>query len=463
METLKKQIFTFSKQHPNIEVWTNDEKIRPYARDEAFESSLLPLAVVFARSTDEVVKLLTFASKNHIPVIPRGAGSGLSGAAVPTEKSIVLSLEQMKKILSIEKTDGIAVVEPGVITGEIRDAAEEQGLFYPPIPASVDFCTIGGNIATNAGGLCAVKYGVTREYVLGLKVVLPCGDLIHTGGPFVKNTTGYNLTQLIVGSEGTLGVVTEITLKLLPLPKERVTLLVPFEQPQDITKTIVSIIAERIVPPTLELLPKGAVDCVLSRHPNLSFPFKNNAASLLIELDSRNGSSLENELKELEKLLKKSPAGEPIISTTKAQRDEIWTVRKLVRDAISKSGNYVEADSVVPRKHVTDLVFAAEDVGKKFKINVICYGHAGDGNLHTYFLQKTIPDKEWKEISEKALSEFFKRTIALKGTISGEHGIGFLKKNYMPMAFSNTEIELMRRIKTAFDPHNILNPGKVLP
>ncbi len=450
------------KELTPIECWTEVEKMAPYAHDEALQGGT-PLAVLFPRSTEEVVRITKFASKKKMPMIARGAGSGLSGAVVPMENALVVSFERMNRILEIRADDSIAVVEPGVITGEIRRAAEEKGLFYPPIPASVDFCTIGGNIATNAGGLCAVKYGATREYVIGLEVVLASGEVIRTGGRYLKTSTGYNLTQLIVGSEGTLGIVTQIILRLIPFPKERLTLLASFSLLAEVSRAVVAILSGQIVPPTLELIPKGVVDCVLSRHPNLRFPFPDMAASLLVELDGRNGASIESDGEILDRILRQSGAKDILVATTSSQRDEIWGVRKLARDSIANSGDFIEADSVVPRRNVPALIEAADRVAKRNGMDVISYGHAGDGNLHTYFRRGNLSESAWKKKSEAALQEFFEETLRLEGTLSGEHGIGFLKKDYMPMAFSKPELDLMRRLKKAFDPDGLLNPGKVLP
>ncbi|HLG20124.1 MAG TPA: FAD-linked oxidase C-terminal domain-containing protein [Bdellovibrionota bacterium] len=450
-------------QYPDLEIGSGPDRIAPYCRDEAHQTTDRPIAVAFPTMTSQVVTLLKLANRHHVPIVPQGARTGLSGAAVPSEGSFVVSLERMNRILEIDEENGVAVTEPGVITGDLRRAVEQRGLFYPPIPASVDICTIGGNIATNAGGLCAVKYGVTREYVLGLEVVLPSGDVIQTGGRFAKNSTGYNLTQLLVGSEGTLGIVTKIILRLVPLPRERVTLLVPYDSAAAVSKSIVAILSARIVPPTLELIPQGAVRCVLNRHSELSYPFPDHPASLLIELDSRDSASLQTELPELERVLRESGAGEPSVAATPAQREELWTVRKLVRDSIANSGDYVEADAVVPRRKVPALLEAADTVSKKHAIEVISYGHAGDGNLHTYFRRGDLPTERWRVVSQKVLTDFFTEAVRLGGTISGEHGIGLLKREYLPMAISPPQINVMKRIKTAFDPHGILNPGKILP
>ncbi|MFH1018763.1 MAG: FAD-linked oxidase C-terminal domain-containing protein [Pseudomonadota bacterium] len=459
----RKSLESLRSLPPGLEVWSDPERLEAYAHDEAFRGATAPLAVVFPKNTPEVASIILWARKERMPVIPRGAGSGLSGAAVAISEALVVSLERMNRILEIDEGDGVAVVEPGVITAEIRKAVEAKGLFYPPIPASIDLCTIGGNIATNAGGLCAVKYGVTREYVLGLEVVLPTGDVIETGGRFVKNSTGYNLTQLIVGSEGTLGIVTKIIVKLIPLPKERATLLVPFDSLKTVSAAVVDILGARILPPTLELIPKAAVGCVLARNSTLRFPFPEHAASLLIELDSRDGSALDPQVERLASVLSKTQAADPVLATTSSQRDELWNVRKNIRDSVANSGEYEEADSVVPRRRVPELADAAQEVAAAHGLEVVCYGHAGDGNLHTYFRRGSVSKDEWKARSKGALAEFLRRTIALGGTISGEHGIGILKRDFLPMALSKAQIDLMRRIKRAFDPDNLLNPGKVLP
>ena len=264
-------------------MWTDPEKLAPYARDEA-STGKLPLAVAFPVDAAEVAAVMRWASAHRVPVIPRGAGSGLSGAAVPLADAVVLSLERMNRILSIDAESMTATVEPGVITGDIRRAAAAAGLLYAPIPASLDFCTIGGNVATNAGGLCAVKYGVTREHVLGLEAVLPTGETIVTGGALAKSSTAYNLTQLLCGSEGTLAVIVKIILKLLPLPAETVTMLAPFDSVDALAKAVVAVVSGTVIPATMELLPRSAVRCVLAKHPEYSYPFPETTASLLLRV-----------------------------------------------------------------------------------------------------------------------------------------------------------------------------------
>ncbi len=447
---------------PADRILTDPERIAPYARDEA-ERGALPQAVALPISTAEVSAVLRWADARRVPVVPRGAGSGLSGAAVPTAEAIVLSLERMTHVSPVDVDDMTVDAEPGVVTAEIRRAAEAKGLLYAPIPASVDFCTIGGNVATNAGGLCAVKYGVTREHVLGLEAVLPGGETIRTGGKLRKSSTGYNLTQLLCGSEGTLAVITRVTLKLLPLPGARMSMLVPFDSMDDLMRGVLAVLSGPAIPPTLEFLPRAAVRCVLERHPHLAFPFPDVAASLLIECDGATGEEVAQQIERIAERLTALGAGDPVAAGTSTQRDEIWTLRKLVRDSISNSGEYVEADGVVPRRRLPELLAAAEGAAADVGISQISYGHAGDGNLHTYFLRGPLDDRAWAAAAPKALEGLFRRTAALGGTISGEHGIGRSKRDYLPLALSADEIALMRRLKRSFDPNGILNPGKIFP
>lgn len=447
---------------PEEQLITDADALAAYRSDEATAGDL-PLAVALVQSADDVSKVMRWASHERVPVIPRGAGSGLSGGVVPVGDALILSLEKLNSHLEIHAGSMTATADAGVITGDIRRAAEAQNLLYAPIPASVDFCTIGGNVATNAGGLCAVKYGVTREHVMSLQAVLPTGEIIHTGGEFLKNTTGYNLTQLICGSEGTLAVVTRVTLRLLPLPPERRTMLVPFDSLEQMSDAVLRVLEGPVIPPTMEFLPQEAVDCVLGRHPDYSYPFADKIASLLIEVDGSSEDEVMDDLTAIAEKVKACGAGEPVVAATEAQRESLWTIRKQCRDSIATSGEYVEADSVVPRHRLPQLLAAAHENAKSAGLRVISYGHAGDGNLHTYFLRGDLDDDAWEAASHAALNGFFAETKRLEGTLSGEHGIGLLKRDYMPVALAPHEIDLMRRIKTAFDPQRILNPHKVLP
>ena len=447
---------------PPDRVWTDPEKLASYGRDEA-ASGRIPRAVAFPVDAREVAAVLAWADRERVPVIPRGAGSGLSGAAVPLADAVVLSLERMNRILSVDPGAMTAVVEPGAITGDIRRAAAAKRLLYAPIPASVDFCTIGGNVATNAGGLCAVKYGVTREHVLALEAVLPTGEIVETGAALAKSSTGYNLTQLLCGSEGTLAVITKITLRLLPLPAETMTLLAPFPSVDHVARAVLAVLAGNVVPPTMELLPRDAVRCVLGKHPDYSYPFPDAAASLLLEMDGHDAETVAGQTAHLAEILAFHGAGEPVVASTPAQRDELWTLRKQVRDSIATTGEYVEADAVVPRARLPELLRAAETAAKEAGLDQITYGHAGDGNLHTYFWRGTLDDAAWAKASDTALTSLFRAAVALGGTISGEHGLGFLKRDYLPLAADAATIALMKRLKAAFDPNGILNPGKVLP
>ena len=447
---------------PPQRFWRDAERLAPYAADEAARGKL-PSAVAFPVNAQEVASLMGYAAASGLAVVPRGAGSGLSGGAIPLSDTLIISLEKLDQHLHIDPSAMTAQADAGVITGAIRTAAAEHGLRYAPIPASVDFCTIGGNVATNAGGLCAVKYGVTRQHVLGLQVVLPTGEIIQTGGVLHKNSTGYDLTQLVCGSEGTLGIVTRVTLRLLVAPAAQRSMLVPFPAIEALTAGVLRVLEGTPLPQTMEFLPRSAVECVLARHPDYTFPFREAAACLLIEVD---GDSVEDVMEQLTTIAEKLRAAgseEGIVATTEAQREELWTIRKQCRDSIANSGEYVEADSVVPRARLPELAAAAQAAAELADLEVISYGHAGDGNLHTYFLRGELDDAQWEKRSQEALRSFFETTTALGGTISGEHGIGYTKREYLPLALAPEQIALMRRIKTAFDPEGILNPHKVFP
>lgn len=448
---------------PADRVWDDADRLAAYSHDEAAKGPR-PRAVAFVTSTAEVSEVMKWACARRVPIVPRGAGSGLSGAAVPTPDAVVLSLERMNTHLEIDTQDMTAEADPGVITGDLRRAAEAKGLLYAPIPASVDFCTIGGNVATNAGGLCAVKYGVTREHVLALECVLPTGEILHTGGRYQKSTAGYNLTQLICGSEGTLAIVTRVTVKLLPLPRARMTMVVPFTRAEALVDGVLTVLSGGVIPPTMEFLPKAAVRCVLERHREYAWPFPEAEACLLVEADGADDDAVAAQIEGLAGRLAAAGGGEPRIATTPMQREELWTLRKQVRDSIANRGDYVEADCVVPKRQLAQLLAAADVAAKQVGCEQISYGHAGDGNLHTYFLRPSgLDDVTWHDAEHHAIEYLVRRTAALGGTLSGEHGVGTLKRPFLPLVVEPAQLALMKRLKSAFDPHGILNPGKVLP
>ncbi|MCI5071517.1 FAD-binding protein [bacterium] len=447
--------------HPDIVIMTDHEKCMDYQRDESACTPLFSCPVVFPKSTQDIQNIVKLAHKLKLPIVPRGAGSGLNGACVPIDESIIICFEHMNRLLELDEENFTATVEPGMITGDIRKTVEPKGLFYPPVPASVDYCSIGGNIATNAGGLCAVKYGVTREYVRGLEVVLPNGEVIQTAGPWMKCSTGYDLTQLFTGSEGTLGIVSKIILKLIPLPKHRQTLLIAFDSLDAAAIAVNSLLKQGLSIPTMELIPKEAVDCVKAIY-QYTYPFEQAAASLLIELDAMGEDQIEQQTMKLYESIIDLCADEPLMAQNEQQREDLWLFRKSVRNSIVAQGDYVEADSVVARSKIKNLLQAAREVSKKHNTACISYGHAGDGNLHTYFLKQDTPEQEWNAKKELILNDFFTATHKLGGTLSGEHGIGMDKVKFMNITNSQAHLDTMQSIKKALDPHNIMNPGKVL-
>ncbi|MEW5816209.1 MAG: FAD-linked oxidase C-terminal domain-containing protein [Spirochaetota bacterium] len=444
----------------NVKV--SPEDLEAYSHDEVAELKAEPEAVVKVHSTGEAAGIIKLARAEKFPVTPRGGGQGLSGGAVPVCGGVVLSLEKMDKILELDQDNLMVTVEPGVITGNLHRAVEAVGLFYPPDPASLDSCTIGGNIAENAGGPRAVKYGVTKDYVYGLEAVLPSGEVINLGGKIVKNVTGYNLIQLIIGSEGTLAIVTKILLKLLPLPKERIDLLVPFLDFKTAAKTVSDIIKSRIIPAALEFMEKDSILAV-EKLIEKEVPYHDAAAHLLITLDGPDTAIIEREAEKIGELCLENNAIEVLVADTPQLRDKLWHARKMIIDALkalSPQRIMETMDVVVPRTELPELLLKIKDVGRRYSLHIISFGHSGDGNVHVNII-KNMPEEVWKEKIPKAAEEIYKNAIALGGTLTGEHGIGLTRKNYLPLGLDNNQIELMRKIKGLFDPDCILNPGKI--
>jgi glycolate oxidase len=444
-------------------VLSGDEAMEPYTHDEVVGLRADPEVVVRAASAEQVSEIFKLAQRERIPVTPRGAGYGLSGGAVPVLGGIVLSLEKMDRILEIDKANLMVTVEPGVITGNIHRAVEAERLFYPPDPASLDSCTIGGNIAEGAGGPRAVKYGVTKDYVCGLEAVLPSGEIIRAGGKLVKNVTGYNLIQLLIGSEGTLAVVTRIILRLLPLPKVQVDLLVPFDEFQDAADTVSDIIAHRILPTTIEFMERDsilAVEKLLQR----DAPFHDAAAHLLIQLDGNIQEAVDAEYEVVSNLCLKHGARDGLVAQDRPTRERLWEVRRKIIESLKHESpvNHME-DVVVPRASIPGLLHGIKDIARQHDVRIISFGHAGDGNVHVNVLKDDIPLDRWKALLPPVQEKIYRLAISLGGTITGEHGIGAIRRRYLPLALDDVQIELQRRIRDIFDPNCILNPGKIFP
>ena len=443
-------------------VQTDAEALDRAASDETEDLAFQPEVVVSPGSTDEVAAVLRIATRHRVPVTPRGAGTGLSGGALPVHGGIVLSTARLNRIIEIDRGNLMAVVEPGVITQVFQEAVEAEGLFYPPDPASRGSCFLGGNLAECSGGPRAVKYGVTKDFVTGIEAVLPNGDVVRHGGKLLKNVTGYNLTQLVIGSEGTLAVITKIFFRLLPLPKHRTMLLVPFDDLEACARTVPAIMHAGIVPSVLEFLERDAIK-ITEEHLGRSFPNSDAAAHLLIELDGNDEGVIQHDAERVAEIVLGEGARDVLAAESDSKMNEMWTMRRAVGTAVKSVSVYKEEDTVVPRGNLVPLLLGVKEISARYGIRTVCYGHAGDGNLHVNILKMDMPDARWQAMLEPAIREIFALTVRLGGLISGEHGIGWVQKGYMPIAVSREEMKLMRAIKRAFDPDGILNPGKILP
>jgi glycolate oxidase len=444
-------------------VLVDAEALEAYTHDEVVGLHANPEVVVRATSAEQVSVIFKLAQRERIPVTPRGAGYGLSGGAVPVYGGIVLSLEKMKRILEIDKDNLMVTVEPGVITGDLHRAVEAEGLFYPPDPASLDSCTIGGNIAEGAGGPRAVKYGVTQHYVCGLEAVLPSGEIVRLGGKRVKDVTGYNLIQLLIGSEGTLAVVTKIILRLLPLPRYQVDLLVPFSDFASAAKTVSDIIERRIVPATIEFMERDSVLAV-ERLLGKELPFREAAAQLLIQIDGNLQQAVDADYEAVAELCLDNGAIDVLVAKDSRTRDRLWEARRLIIEALKHESplNHME-DVVVPRAQIPALLRGVQEIAVRLGVRIVSFGHAGDGNVHVNVLKDSLPEDRWAEVVPQTSEALYHLAISLGGTITGEHGIGVTRRRYLPLALDETPIALMRSIRQVFDPNHILNPGKIFP
>jgi glycolate oxidase len=433
---------------------TSPEDMVVYSYD-ATQREVLPWAVARPASVQEVSEILQLANRELFPVVPRGAGTGMSGGSVPIHGGLVLSLERMNRILEIDGENLVAVVEPGVVTGELQREVEARGLFYPPDPASHQFCTIGGNVAECAGGLRAVKYGVTKDYVLGLEVVLPTGEIIRTGARTAKSVAGYDLTRLIVGSEGTLGVATTIILRLLPLPESVRTISAFFSTVEGAATAVAKIIASRIIPRALEFVDRHALRAVESY---LKEDIADGAAAmLLVEVDGAKDSTA-RESERIAEIMTRAGAHHVRKAETDVEREQLWKARRSISPALyTIKPKKVNEDIVVPRTRIPDILREIEEIAKRYDLLIVNFGHAGDGNIHT----NIMIDEADMPRAESAVKEIFESTLRMGGSISGEHGIGLSKAAYLPMEVGPAALDAMKHIKQALDPNNILNPGKI--
>jgi glycolate oxidase len=448
----------------NSFVFTDQETRNHYGKDETEEYVFPPSVVLKPATPEEIAAILKIANLHAIPVTAIGARTGLSGGALSVHQGIGLSMERFNKILNIDEQNLQVTVEPAVITQVLREAVAEKDLFYPPDPSSLGSCWIGGNVAENAGGARAVKYGVTKDYVLNLEVVLANGEIIWTGANTLKNSTGYNLTQLMVGSEGTLGIITKIVMKLIPKNTHTVLMLVPFYNANEACEAVSSIFRAGIIPSALEFMERDAIDWTLKFVTDLNVQVKADIqAHLLIEVDGNYPDILFQEAEKIMEVVEQFKIDEVLFADTEIQKNLLWKMRRSVAEAVKSNSVYKEEDTVVPRYELPKLLFGIKEIGKKYGFKSVCYGHAGDGNLHVNIIKGDMTDENWNTEVTKGIREIFELTVSLKGTLSGEHGIGYVQKNYMDIAFSETQLQLMKGIKSIFDPNGILNPGKIFP
>ena len=440
----------------------DDETLDRYAHDETENLYYLPDVVIKPRTAEEISAIMKLCNVKKIPVTPRGAGTGLSGGALPHLGGVVIAMERFNSILEIDERNLQVTTEPGVITEILQTAVKEKGLFYPPDPASRGSCFIGGNIAENSGGPKAVKYGVVKDYVLNLEVVLPTGEIIWTGANVLKNSTGYNLTQLIVGSEGTLGIVTKIVLRLIPNPKHDLLMLVPFKKLEQAGEAVSAIFRAGFVPSAMELVEINALKIVNDFVDSSAVQVTNDIeAHLIIEVDGNNMDILMSEMESISDMLTQYDIGEIYFADDAQQKAELWKLRRRVAEAVKLAGYTIEEDTVVPRAELPALIHGVKELGLKHNFDVVCYGHAGDGNLHIRIRKEGTPNSFGDEEMTKSLRALFELVKGLGGTISGEHGIGLIQKSFMDIIFEKKQLDLMRQIKKAFDPNNILNADKI--
>ncbi|KGO14784.1 FAD-binding oxidoreductase [Clostridium botulinum] len=441
-------------------VYTGEDINEDYSHDELGGISKMPDAMVEVLSTEEVSKIMAYAYKNNIPVVARGSGTGLVGASVPIHGGIMINMTKMNGILEIDEENLTLTVEPGVLLMEIGKFVEEHDLFYPPDPGEKS-ATIGGNISTNAGGMRAVKYGVTRDYIRGLEIVLPDGKVLQVGGKVVKNSSGYSIKDLVCGAEGTLAIVTKAILKLLPLPKKAISLLIPFPNLEMAINTVPKIIKSKAIPTAIEFMQREVI-LAAEKFLGKKFPDNSSDAYLLLTFDGNTKEDIEKDYEKVADICLEEGALDVYISDTDERKEAVWSARGAFLEAVKASTTEMdECDVVVPRNKVASFVKYTDELQEQFDVRIRSFGHAGDGNLHVYVLRDNLNKEQWDKKLKDVFECMYKKSVELNGLVSGEHGIGFAKKPYLFEQYGEEYMELMKNIKLAFDPKNILNPGKV--
>lgn len=429
-----------------------------YSYDATPQFQAMPDAVVAPRNTEEVGEVVKVCNEYNIPIVPRGSGTNLCAGTCPEEGGIVLLFKHMNKIIEIDEDNLTVTVQPGVITLQLIEAVEEKGLFYPPDPSSMKISTIGGNINENSGGLRGLKYGVTRDYVLGLEIVLPNGEIVKTGGKLAKDVAGYDLTRLFVGSEGTLGVITEATLKLIPMPETKKTMLALYQDLEAAARSVSKIIANKIIPTTLEFLDQPTLE-VVEDFAKIGLPTDVKAV-LLIEQDGTR-EQVDEDMNAMKELCLKEAAVSVQVAQSEEEANQLRLARRSALSALARlKPTTILEDATVPRSNIAQMVKAIEEIAKEYDVRICTFGHAGDGNLHPTCLTD-VRDKEELERVEKAFEAIFQRSIELGGTITGEHGVGIMKAPYLHLKLGESGIQAMKAIKHSLDPNNIMNPGKI--
>jgi len=463
---------TFNKISENIlaeikaivgdaDIITGHAELEKYSHDETEDLRFYPEVVARPKSPEEVSALMKLCNENLIPVTPRGAGTGLSGGALPVLGGLLISMERFNKVLQIDEQNLQATVEPGVITEVFMDLVAQKGLLYPVDPASKGSCFIGGNVSHGSGGPRVVKYGTIREYILNLEVVLPSGEIIWTGANTLKYASGYNLTQLMIGSEGTLGIITKIVVKLIPRPTLDALLLASFSSNEAGCAAVSGIFRAGIVPSALEFMERRGVEWV-NENDGLAFDLKDDVeAFLLIEVDGNNQDVIFADCEKINQVLEEFGCTEVLFADTAAQKEEIWRMRRTMAVSVKSNSIYKEEDCVVPRASLPQLIKGIKQAGFKYGFESVCYGHAGDGNVHVNIIKGQMSDEDWNTRLKDGIREIFELTVALGGTLSGEHGIGLVQKEFMPIKYSEVHFALWRGIKQVFDKNGILNPGKI--